>query len=112
MRVTCFACVLSLSSVLYVLYLEVLCLLERLHCRCAASEVNISGLVVHAHGISSSSVWVNGEVCQRLLKISPRMFFLSLFWQVFEEPREFLLSEFHVDFCSEGFSPSHCFLFF
>lgn len=29
--------------------------------------------------------------------------FLSLFWKVFEEPREFLLSKFHVDFCSEGF---------
>lgn len=27
--------------------------------------------------------------------------FLSLFWKVFEEPRE--LSKFHVDFCSEGF---------
>lgn len=29
--------------------------------------------------------------------------FLSLFLRVFEEPGEFLLSKFHVDFYSEGF---------
>ncbi len=44
-----------LSFVFYVLYLEVLCLLELLHSRCAVSRANLSGLVVHAHGISSTS---------------------------------------------------------
>lgn len=37
--------------------------------------------------------------------------FLSLFLKVYEQPREFVLSNFHVDFWSEVF-PSHCFLCF
>lgn len=45
--------------------------------------------------------------------LSKNVFFfnLNLFWKVFEEPREFLLSKFHVDFCSEGFPISLVSLF-
>ncbi len=35
--------------------------------------------------------------------LSKNDFFLRLFLRVFEEPAEFFLSKFHVDFRSEGF---------
>lgn len=70
------------------------------------SRVNHSGFVVRVHGMSSLllSVWVNRVVCQRLLKTSPTIFYLffcKFVVESFGQPRECVLSNFHVDFLSD-----------
>lgn len=59
----------------------VLCLLQLLHCRFAASRGNLSGFVVHALCISSSScLWMEWYDTS---KDFSKNVFLCLFWKVF-----------------------------
>lgn len=99
MQVTYFACVLSVFSFQVIVLESALSAREVVLSMCyEQSKLNHSGLVVHAHGIGSTPVCL-GEwsgTLETSKDVSKKVFFFSK--SILESEREFVLSNFHVDF--------------